>query len=480
MGYKDLRSFLQKLDEEGQLIKYDKPIKISPDFPDVSRSLPRLGQFAPALITDQLEGYTGQRIVVGVHNSPANCALMLGLPKDTSLNRLIAHVSDLWEKIGDASGAKLKWIDKPACQEVIVEGEDLNLWELIPLHRIYPADGGFYLPKACIVTKSPYAPNDINKENVGTYRCQIQGPQAIGIHVSPVHDGGEHLGQAAELGKPLPVAICLGCDPLLELMSSTALKANESEYKFAAAMGDMEYELAKTTLYDLDVPANAEFVIEGEIYPNEKYVEGPFGEFTGSYSGVNQACRMVVKRVTHRINPIYDSMCLGGISEKESENILALNTCSALYRQLKNDMPEIKAINATYQHGMTTIISARMRCPGYAKTIAMRLASTPHGTDYCRNIIIVDEEVDPFNLNEVMWAMSTRVRGSEDVIIVPGTPGLPLLPADTKVLIGRKLIIDATTPIAPDEFRPTRLIRPYKVSKDWRDDLRKLQRDMQK
>lgn len=263
-------------------------------------------------------------------------------------------------------------------------------------------------------------------------------------------------------------------------MASTSLAKNESEYKFAAAMGDFEYELTKATLYDLDVPANAEFVIEGEIIPSERCAEGPFGEFPGSYSGVTEACRMHVKRVTHRINPIYATICLAGISEKESENILALNTCSGLYRLLKKEMPDVKAVNAMYQHGMTTIISAKPHCPGYAKTIAMRLASTPHGTDYCRNIIVVDDEVDPFNLNEVMWALSTRVRGSEDVIIVPGTPGLPLLPADTGVLIGRKLIIDATTPIEPDVFRPSKLIRPYKESVDLRDLITKLQRDIQK
>lgn len=480
MSFKDLRSFLRKLDEEGQLVKYDKPIKLSPEWYDMVRALPRLGQYGPALITDQLEGYKGQRIVAGLQASAANCALMLGLPKDTILKDQIEHVSELWDKIGDGSGGKLKWVDNAPCQEVIVEGDDLNLYELLPLHRVYPLDGGFYLPKSCIVTKSPYHPDDIDRENVGWYRCQIQGPRTIGIHIGPLHDAGEHIGEAAALNQPLPIAFCLGNDPLLELMASTSLAKNESEYKFAAAMGDFEYELTKATLYDLDVPANAEFVIEGEILPFERCPEGPFGEFPGSYSGVTEACRMHVKRVTHRINPIYATICLAGISEKESENILALNTCSGLYRLLKKEMPDVKAVNAMYQHGMTTIISAKPHCPGYAKTIAMRLASTPHGTDYCRNIIIVDDEVDPFNLNEVMWALSTRVRGSEDVIIIPGTPGLPLLPADTGVLIGRKLIIDATTPIEPDVFRPSKLIRPYKESVDLRDMISKLQRDMQK
>lgn len=289
MSFKDLRSFLRKLDEEGQLVKYDKPIKLSPEWYDMVRALPRLGQYGPALITDQLEGYKGQRIVAGLQASAANCALMLGLPKDTILKDQIEHVSELWDKIGDGSGGKLKWVDNAPCQEVIVEGDDLNLYELLPLHRVYPLDGGFYLPKSCIVTKSPYHPDDIDRENVGWYRCQIQGPRTIGIHIGPLHDAGEHIGEAAALNQPLPIAICLGNDPLLELMASTSLAKNESEYKFAAAMGDFEYELTKATLYDLDVPANAEFVIEGEILPFERCPEGPFGEFPGSYSGVTEA-----------------------------------------------------------------------------------------------------------------------------------------------------------------------------------------------
>lgn len=480
MGFKDVRSFLQKLDEEGQLIKYDQKVKLSPEWYDMVRALPRMGQYGPALITDKLEGYTGQRIAVGLQASAANCAIMLGLPKDTSLKDQIAHVSDLWDKIGDGSGGKLKWVDKAPSQEVIVEGDDLNLLELLPLHRVYPLDGGFYLPKSCIVTKSPYYPDDVDRENVGWYRCQVVGPREIAIHIGPLHDAGEHIGQAAELKQNLPIAICLGNDPLLELMSSTSLRKNESEYKFAAAMGDFEYELTKATLYDLDVPANSEFIIEGEILPDCKVPEGPFGEFPGTYSGVSEACKMVVKRVTHRVDPIYVGICLAGISEKESENILALNTSSGLFRLLKSEMPDVKAVNAMYQHGMTTIVSAKPHCPSFAKTIAMRLASTPHGTDYCRNIIIVDDEVDPFNLNEVMWALSTRVRGSEDIIVIPGTPGLPLLPADLGVRIGRKLIIDATTPIDPDPFRPSKLIRPYSESVDLREKIAALQRELKK
>ena len=478
MGFKDLRSFLAKLEEENQLIHYNEPITLSPDWSDITRALPRMGHYGPAIITDNLEGYKGKRIAAGIHGSLANCALMFGHPKDTSLQDQINSLGERWDKVGDASDAKLVWIDNPPCQEVIIDEDDINLYEILPLHRLNPSDGGFYLPKTCVVTKDMYYPDDFDSENVGTYRCQIHGPNTIGINISFLHDAGEHIAQAEALGVPMPIAICLGNDPILDFMASTPLKSNESEYKFAAALGDFTYELAKATLSNLDVPANAEFVIEGEIMPFDRFPEGPFGEFPGSYSGVGKTCRINVKRVTHRKDPIYSTIYIGGRSETESDMLLALNTCSLLYRQLHADFPQVKAVNAMYQHGMTTIVAVNHRVPGQAKTIAMRVASTPHGTDYCRNIIIVDAEVDPYNLTEVMWALSTRVRGPEDVFFIPSTPGLPLIPADVHPPLGRKLIIDATTPIPPDDFRPSKVVDPYETSTDWRDTLTKLQQGL--
>ncbi len=480
MGFKDLRSFLSKLEEEGQLVRYSEPIALSPDWSDITRALPRMGQYGPAILADNLEGYKGKKIVAGVHASLANCALMFGHSKHTSLQDQINSLGKRWVAAGDASSAKLVWVENPPCQEVIIEGDDVNLYELLPLHRLNPSDGGFYLPKTCVVTKDMYSPDDIDSENVGTYRCQIHGPNTIGINISNMHDAGEHIAQAEALGVPMPIAICLGNDPMLDFMASTPLKSDESEYKYAAALGDFTYELTKATLSNLDVPANAEFVIEGEILPFERFPEGPFGEFPGTYSGVGKTCRIHVKRVTHRKDPIYSTIYIGGRSETESDMLLALNTCSLLYNQLRVDFPQVRAVNAMYQHGMTTIVSAKPRSPGHAKTIALRVACTPHGTDYCRNIIMVDAEVDPFNLTEVMWALSTRVRCEEDVFFIPSTPGLPLIPADVRPPLGRKLVIDATTPIPPDEFRPSKVVEPYQKSTDWRDTIAKIQQQLQK
>ena len=177
--------------------------------------------------------------------------------------------------------------------------------------------------------------------------------------------------------------------------------------------------------------------------------EGPFGEFPGSYSGVRKQVIVKIKRVTHRTDPIFENLYIGR-SWSECDTLLGLNTCIPLYRQIRETMPEVKAVNALYQHGLTVIIAVESRLGGYAKSVAFRAASTPHGISYVKNIILVDGDVDPFDLNQVMWAMSTRIRGAQDVIVVPSTPGMPLDPGSEPPGMGCKVIIDCTTPVPPE------------------------------
>ncbi|WP_347707508.1 hypothetical protein [Clostridium sp. cel8] len=131
--------------------------------------------------------------------------------------------------------------------------------------------------------------------------------------------------------------------------------------------------------------------------------------------------------------------------------MVGLNTSLPLYRQLKKDFPEVSAVNAMYTHGMGVIISTKSRFGGYGKSVAMRLISTPHGMPYSKIVVVVDETVDPFNLEQVMWALTTRVRPDKDVVLIPNSPGIPLDPSSDPPGMNTKLIIDATTPVYPDK-----------------------------
>jgi UbiD family decarboxylase len=142
-------------------------------------------------------------------------------------------------------------------------------------------------------------------------------------------------------------------------------------------------------------------------------------------------------------------------------------------------MPEVTAVNAIYQHGLSVIIAVDNRFGGYAKSVAMRLASTPHGISYAKNIIVVDGDVDPFDLNQVMWALSTRLRAAKDVIIIQNTPGMPLDPSSEPPGMGNKLIIDATTPAAPDQIiREVKMISKVEKAIEFKQALIELQQKL--
>jgi hypothetical protein len=166
--------------------------------------------------------------------------------------------------------------------------------------------------------------------------------------------------KAEQRGEALPVAICLGVDPMLSFMASTPIAYDQSEYKYTAAINGIPMELAKTTTGFLDVPAGAEFVLEGEILPRVRVCEGPFGEFPGSYSGARKQVVIKIKRVTHRRDPIFENLYLGR-PWTEIDTLLGLNTCIPIYKQMRETMPEVKAVNALYQHGLTVIIAMESR-----------------------------------------------------------------------------------------------------------------------
>lgn len=154
--------------------------------------------------------------------------------------------------------------------------------------------------------------------------------------------------------------------------------------------------------------------------------------------------------------------------------LVALNTSLPIYKQLKRDFPEVQAVNAMYTHGIGVIVSTKSRFGGYGKAVAMRLLSTPHGMPYSKIVIVVDEFVDPFNLEQVMWALTTRVRPDKDVFKIPFAPGMPLDPSSEPAGMHTKLVIDATTPVAPDFARDTELLATPVKTDEWTELLREI------
>ena len=332
-------------------------------------------------------------------------------------------------------------------QEVVID-KDIDLYQLMPLFRLNRGDGGYFIDKPCVISRDPDDWENDDVENVGVYRLQVKGPDRLGLQAVPQHDIAIHLAHAEARGEDLPIAISLGNEPIITLMGATPMLYTQLEYKMAAVMQGAPYRVVKTAR-GLDVPWGAEFVLEGRILGRQREAEGPFGEFPGYYSGCHLYPVIQIDRVSHRRNPIYDAVYVGR-PWTEIDYLQAMTTSVPLYVQLKQAYPEVVAVNALYTHGLVVVVSTHTRYGGFAKAVGMRTMTTPHGLGYAKIVIVVDANVDPFDLNQVMWAMSVKVNPAGDVMILPNLSINLLDPAGDPTGVVHKMVIDATTPVAPD------------------------------
>lgn len=466
MAYETLRDFLDTLEREGQLIRISDPLMPGGELSAVGRAISNMGPAAPAVLFENIIGYTAP-LAINVHGSWCNHALMLGMPKTASVKEQFHELNRRWADFP----VQPVWVTDAPLKEVKIT-RDINLFEVMPLTKINPFDAGCYISKGVTVSRDPEFPDDFNQQNVGLYRLQIKGKNKLGIQPLPFHDLAIHLNKAESKGQDLPIAIAIGNDPVLSFIASTPLEYDQSEYEFAGAIQQAPYRLIKAENSNLDLPAGAEIVLEGVIKCGAREVEGPFGEFPGSYSGARKQPIVEIHTITHRRRPIMENLYLG-IPWTEIDYLMALNTCVPLYNQIKKTMPEVAAVNAMYTHGIGVIISTKQRFGGFGKATALRLLSTPHGMPYSKIIIVVDDTVDPFNLEQVMWAMTTRVVPDQDVNILKGLPGMPLDPSSVPPGMHSKLIIDATTPVPPQPvMRETELLEVPQNTEKWEVRLR--------
>lgn len=445
MAYDDLRSFLDALDGAGQLLRISEEVSPEPDLAAAANAAGRIGEGAPALWFDNVSGFTDARIALNVHGSWHNHAMALGLPKETSTRDQVEEFARRWD---DFPVTPARREDAP-WRENSVSGEEVNLFDVLPLFRLNDGDGGFYLDKAAVVSRDPDAPEDFDKQNLGIYRIEVTGTDRLALQPVPMHDIAQHLRKAEERGEDLPVAITLGNDPVVPIVAGMPMAYDQSEYEMAGALRGEPMPITTAPLTGFDVPWGSEVVIEGCIESRVRQIEGPFGEFTGHYSGGRRMPVVRVERISYRTHPIFESLYLG-MPWTECDYLVGPNTCVPLLKQLRAEFPEVKAVNAMYTHGLLVIISTARRYGGFAKAVGMRAMTTPHGLGYVSQVILVDEDVDPFDLPQVLWAQSAKVNPSEDVVVIPNLSVVGLAPASQPAGITSKMIIDATTPVKPD------------------------------
>jgi 4-hydroxybenzoate decarboxylase len=376
-AYQDFREFLAVLDQEKQLLRVTDPMLPEPDLAAAAAAATRLGNRSPALLFNNIAGYSDVQIAMNVHGSWANHALALGLPQDTGIRDQFFEFVRRYRMYP----GQLERVTSAPWQEVVID-KDINLFDILPLFRLNLGDGAFFIDKACVISRDPDDWNNDDVENVGCYRLQVKDRNHLGIQTVPQHDIALQLAHAEARGEDLPVAIALGNEPLLMLMAATPMLYTQLEYKMAAVMQGQPYRVVQNEK-GLDLPYGSEYMLEGRILGRKRQPEGPFGEFPGYYSGCHQYPVIEIDRVLHRKNPIYESVYVGR-PWTELDYLQALTTSTPIFDQVNGTFPEVIAVNALYTHGLVLIVSTKVRYGGFAKAVGLRVLSTPHGLGYAR------------------------------------------------------------------------------------------------
>jgi 2,5-furandicarboxylate decarboxylase 1 len=328
-----------------------------------------------------------------------------------------------------------------SCQDHVYIGDEVDL-RMLPAPIWNALDGGPYITLSCHITRDTQS----GIRNVGIYRNQVHDRNTLGLLAGPyTHIRLQHRYAPDE---PFPVAIAMGVDPRLVMAASSPLPLNTDELAMAGALRGEPFEVVPCKTIPLEVPADAEFVLEGEVWPNDLRDEGPFGEFTGHYGGPKLARSTIrIKALTHRDQPILH-LAYQGAPPHETDVLTAAGKEAEVVRTIP--LPGIRAVHIT-EGGcgvLHVVVSVEKLYEGYGKMVGMAVLGCPSGRHF-KQVTVVDHDVDPFDPLAVEWAIATRVQAKRDVEIISEVTGIFLDPSmreEEQKGPARtdKMIIDAT------------------------------------
>ena len=462
MKYSDLRDFIDFLEQRGELVRISQEVDPYLEMTEISdRTLRAKG---PALLFENPKGFDTP-VLCNLFGTPDRVAMGMGQENVTALRdvgTLLAFLKepeppkglrDLWEKRHDFKqvlNMPVKQIKNAPCQEIVLEGEDVDL-DKLPIQTCWPGDAAPLVTWALSITRGP----EKERQNLGIYRMQKIGKNKL-IMRWLAHRGGAldyRDWQKKYPGKPYPVAIALGADPATTLGAVTPVPDTLSEYAFAGLLRGEKTQVAKCLGSDLQVPASAEYILEGHLHPGEKADEGPFGDHTGYYNEVESFPVMTIDRITHRKDPIYHSTYTGRPPDEPAVLGVALN--EVLVPILQKQFPEIVDFylppeGCSYR---MAVVSMKKQYPGHAKRVMMGVWSFLRQFMYTKFVIVTDDDVDVRNWEDVIWAITTRMDPTRDTVLIDNTPIDYLDFASPVSGLGSKMGLDATNKLPGETNR---------------------------
>ena len=444
----DLREWLSRVEEIGELTRVSQPVDRDEEMSAISYLVAKQ-QPSPAVLFERPRGFDknpiGAKMLWNILGpSVKRVALTLEEPADTPTVELIRRTKDKLKRRLPPHEVSAE--QAPIYQNTVT-GKNIDL-SLLPIPRHWPLDGGRYAGTGdAVITRDP----DSGYLNVGTYRMMVQGKSQVGLYLSPGKDARLHITRAWQQGKPINVAAAWGIDPLFMLVGSQTFPKNVSEYEYAGGIKGQPIPVVRGKKSDLLIPANAELVIEGIIRPNSVKAEGPFGEFPGYYGRPEAGCPLVdITAVHYRSQPILTNALMADYPSCEQSGFFSVIRSAKIWDDL--DKLGIPGIHGVYAHpaaaggfGMT-VISLEQRYAGHAAQVLALAAQVPGGAYYTKWIIAVDEDVDPTDMDQVIWAMASRCNPIDDIDILRNTWSTWLDPTQNppeKRPYGSKALINA-------------------------------------
>ena len=458
--YRDLRDFMAQLEAAGELRRIAAPVSPHLEMTALADRVLRAG--GPALLFENPTGHA-MPVLANLFGTPARVARALGvagLPEIRAFGEVLASLKepepprgmkDLW---GRRELVKTLWsmapstVRRPPCQELVVEGDEVDLSRL-PIQHCWPGDVAPLVTWGLTITRGPHK----RRQNLGIYRQQVIGKNQLIMrwlsHRGGALDFAEHCRQHP--GQPYPVAVAIGADPATILGAVTPVPDTLSEYQFAGLLRGARTEVADALGVPLQVPAQAEIVLEGHIHPDANHqsgwqhaLEGPYGDHTGYYNECAEFPVFTVERITQRRDAIYHSTYTGKPPDEPAMLGLALN--ELFVPLLQRAFPEIVDFYlppeaCSYR---MAVVSIKKAYAGHARRVMMGVWSHLRQFLYTKFVVIVDDDIDVRDWKEVIWAMTTRMDPVRDTMLIANTPIDYLDFASPVSGLGGKMGLDAT------------------------------------
>ena len=447
MAYKDLRDFINRLEKENEIIMIKEEVDPILEIAEITDRVVKKG--GPALFFENVKG-SQFPVVTNLFGSVKRMCLAL---ETESLDEIGLRIKQILEpktplnfidkvkmlpKLMELGNIFPKFVKKAPCKEVIIKGNDVNLFKL-PILKTWPLDGGRFITLPMIFTKDP----ETGIRNCGMYRIQVFEKNLTGMHWHPHKHGAKHYKRAKEKGNDkIEAAIAIGSCPAVIYSATAPLPDDVDEMIFAGFLRKKPVELVKCETVDIEVPANSEFVIEGYVDLNEKRIEGPFGDHTGYYSLEDYYPVFHVTCITHRKDAIYPATIVGKPPMEDA--YLGKATERIFLPLLKKTLPEIVDINLPVEgvfHNFA-FVSIDKQYPAHAKKVMHALWGLGQMM-FTKIIVIFDKDVNVQDMKEVLWRLGNNIDPKRDVYFVEG-PVDALDHASYLPNIGSKMGIDAT------------------------------------